>query len=921
MQRDMVRRSHEVFTQAMEITEPSRRASFVEQNCIGDPRLLRHVQSLMRAMDSTIGFLERPVLHAGTTGTPATMPGAMFGGYRVVRQIGAGGMAAVYEAMQESPTRRVALKVMRQGLTGTSGVQRFRFETEVLARLQHPGIAHIYEAGAHDDGHGTSTPYFAMEYITDAMPITSFAESHALPMDRRLLMVAEVCEAVHYGHQLGVIHRDLKPGNILVDTGGRPRVIDFGVARSIDPALPSVTQQTDVGQVVGTLNYMSPEQCVGRPIDIRADIYSLGVVLYELVCRRLPLELNDVPLPEAARRITEGHPTRPSTHVPQARGDIEAIILKAIDVEPQRRYQSAASLAADIRRFLHDQPVEARSPTAVYQLRKFARRHRSVVAAVAAAFVILVAGVASTSWMAYVATNAQRVAEQRGTELEEVVTFQESQLADIDVRAMGELIKDAIDQNVRRSIESVPGEDDRALALQGLQLVTDRANFTTVALRAIEEGMLRRWRSSMDEQFAGQPLVHARLLQRLAATMNTLGLLKEAEPVLAEAISIRREHCGADHSDTLHSLSTMGALLTKLGRYEESIDILEEVYERRIRMQGADDPATLRTGTSFGGALRLGGRLEDAERVWRATYEAQERTLGPEHGDTLRSLNNVGVVFAVQGKIAEAEECWRELVERQRRVLGLGSPALASSQVNLANILADRGAFEDAVVLLQEALDANRKHKGDDHDDTLSAMMNLALVKREMGDLDAAEKLLRASFERRRATLGSTSAKTLAAASSLASILSEVGSHAEAESLARDTLACQRELLGDGHSQTIESMISLAQILRRAGTLEEAEVLNAEAVERSRRAFPAGHWMIGHALSEHGSTLTALGRWTNAESVLMAGYEGIGPAAPLHARRAAAGALANYCEQRHAAEPAAGYRKRAEEWRAKEKEQ
>ncbi len=919
MQHEVVRRSHQVFTQAIEITEPLLRARFIEQSCSGDVRLLRHVQSLMRAMDTTAGFLERPVLQSAASTSSAATPGQMIGGYRVVRQIGAGGMAAVYEAMQESPSRRVALKVMRHGLSGTSGVQRFRFETEVLARLQHPGIAQIYEAGASDDGRGTSTPFFAMEFLADAMPITSYAEAHALSIDRRLQMVAEVCDAVHYGHQLGVIHRDLKPGNILVDTSGRPRVIDFGVARSIDPTLPSVTQQTDVGQVVGTLNYMSPEQCVGRPIDIRTDIYALGVVLYELLCRCLPHQLNDVPLPEAARRITEGKATRPSVHAPQTRGDIEAIILKAIDVDPVRRYQSAAGLATDIRRYLGDQPVEARAPTAAYQLRKFARRHRPVVAAASAALVILIAGVAATTRMAFVATRAQQASEQRGAELEQVVAFQESQLSEIDVREMGELIRKAIDENVKRSIAEMPSEHERASALMGLQSVAERANFTTVALRAIDEGVLQRWRKSMADQFASQPLVRARLLQRLATTMNRLGLFKETELALAEALAIRRQHLGPDHPDTLHTQSTMGAVLMSLGRYDESIAVLEQTYAQRNALQGADHPATLRTGTSLGGALRLGGRLADAERVWRATYDAQLRTLGPDHIDTLRSLNNVGVILAVQGNSAEAESCWRELVERQRRVLGPESPALTASQMNLANVLADRGAYGDAVPLLESVLAANRKSKGDDHDDTLSAMMNLALVRREMGDLAGAEAMQRACLERRQRVLGPVSPKTLHSAATLASIQAETGALEAAESLARMTLVEQRKLLGDDHHDTIESIVILASILRDSSSLEESLALSAEASERANRVFPDGHWMLGHVLSEHGRILGALARWGEAEAKLLKGYEALasGEDAPVHARLRAAKALGEHYDARHRAEPEAGHDRRAAEWRAK----
>lgn len=412
MEPELARRAHALLTEAMDL-EGSERAAYVAAACDGRPDLLRRVQRLLSAVDQTGEFLETPALAlAATPHEPEPEPPErVIGAYRTIRVLGAGGMATVYEAMQEQPRRRVALKVMRRALAGSSAVRRFEFETEVLAKLQHPGIAQIYEAGAADEEHGVSTPYFALEFVPDASTITDYAEARRLGLHERLAMFADVCDAVHHGHQHGVIHRDLKPGNILVGPDGRPKVIDFGVARSSDPARALITQQTSVGQLIGTLHYMSPEQCrPGADVDIRTDVYSLGVVLYQLVCGRLPHELATLPIPAALRVVIEDDPRRPSVWCPAAHGDVEAIVLKALEKSPERRYQSAAALGADLRRFLRHQTIEARPPTVLRQCRLFARRNRALVAAgVMAMLATTAAAIVST----VSAVHAQREAERR----------------------------------------------------------------------------------------------------------------------------------------------------------------------------------------------------------------------------------------------------------------------------------------------------------------------------------------------------------------------------------------------------------------------------------------------------------------------------------------------------------------------------
>ena len=307
-------------------------------------------------------------------------------------------MGVVYEAIQEHPRRTVALKIVKQGIASRSALRRFEYESQILARLRHPGIAQVYEAGMHDDGSG-GVPFFAMEYIPAARDLIEYARSKDLSTRERLQLFEKVCDAVHHGHQKGIIHRDLKPANILVDTTGQPKIIDFGVARATDSDLAMPTLQTDVGQLIGTVQYMSPEQIDADPhdIDTRSDVYALGVVLYKLLTDKLPYDVSGTVIYEATRMVREEQPEKLSTIDRHLRGDIETIVLHALEKDRDRRYQSAIELASDIRRYLDNRPIHARPPSLGYTFRTFVKRNKIGVGAVAAVFIALVSGIVGTT--------------------------------------------------------------------------------------------------------------------------------------------------------------------------------------------------------------------------------------------------------------------------------------------------------------------------------------------------------------------------------------------------------------------------------------------------------------------------------------------------------------------------------------------
>jgi predicted Ser/Thr protein kinase len=401
------------------------RAEFLETACAGDPALRAEVESLL-ACDSDFaegagddGMLKSPIVRAPEPAPSearepsVTLSASRVSHYRIVRCIAEGGMGAVYEAEQDSPRRTVALKVIRPGLASPALIKRFTHEAQILGRLDHPGIAVVYEAGLADDGQ----PFFAMEFIR-GLRLDEYARLHALAPPDRLALVARVCDAVQHAHDQGVIHRDLKPANILVDESGQPKVLDFGVARATDGDLLTGAGLTRTGQLLGTPNYMSPEQVSADPsaIDHRADVYALGVILFELLAHRLPYQLNNRPLAEVARLIQEEEPPRLGSLNPELRGEVETIVATALAKDPARRYRSAAELAADLRRWLAHEPIQARPPSALYHLRQFARRHKALVGGVLATVLALVLGLVGTILFAVGEARQRRQADDKTRE-------------------------------------------------------------------------------------------------------------------------------------------------------------------------------------------------------------------------------------------------------------------------------------------------------------------------------------------------------------------------------------------------------------------------------------------------------------------------------------------------------------------------
>ena len=809
-----------VFAEACRL-DAEQRSAYLDQVCAGDKQLRHEVETLLEHDDSSLplgpdvsaaaalGMADGAgsSMMAGFADSSERLP-KQIGRFRIVSKIGQGGMGVVYQAEQENPSRTIALKVIRPGVASDQILRRFQFEGHVLGRLQHPGIAQIYEAGtARVEIPGTVSieqPFFAMEYIR-GKSLSELVESKNLGTRQRLELFAKICDAVQHAHQKGVIHRDLKPGNIMVDEAGQPKILDFGVARITDADVQVTTLQTDVGQLIGTIPYMSPEQVAGdsSQLDTRADVYSLGVVCYQMLTGRYPHDLQGKTIPEAARAISEDDPIRLSTINRIFRGDLDTIVSKALEKEKERRYQSASDFAADIRRYLADQPISARPATTLYQLRKFTSRNKALVAGVLVALLALIVGIIGTTSQAVRATNernnaqhAEQVAEQRRQEAE--TQREEAQRQ----AAIAEAVNDFLNSDLLAAAS--PLERGRDVTIRE---VLDRAS------------------EAIAEKFTDQPLVEAEIRMTLGETYMNLGLIPQAEQHFVPAFEIRQRLLGLEHPDTLESMLSVGYMHVHQARYDQAEPLFLELLEHQRRALDQDDPQVLSTLGVLGVLYKRLGRYDEAEPLYLEVLEARRRTLGDQHRHTITSMNNLAVLYRRQERYDEAEKLYLEALENSRQAFGNDHPDTLRILNGLAIVYKYQQRYQEALPLYLETVEAERRVLGDDHPDTLQSVSTLAVLYRAMDLPEKAEPLFLDTLERQRRLMGNDHPMTLTTIGNLGSTYSAWGRHEQADELLVENYESHRRVYGDEHDETLNAIGLLVKLRNREERYEEAEPL------------------------------------------------------------------------------------------------
>lgn len=766
------------------------------------------------------------------------------GPYRVLDVLGEGGMGTVYLAEQTEPVRRrVALKILNRSKHTDRGVARFEAERQALALMNHPSIATVYEAGTTDNG----LPFFAMEPVV-GRPLLEFCTQERLDLAARLELFCQVCDAVQHAHQKLVIHRDLKPSNILVTIeSGRHlcKVIDFGIATGLErPLVESPALEGRPGVPVGTPVYMSPEQIAGdADLDARVDVYALGVLLYRLLAGTLPVDADNAEPYQQMMRMLDAELPRPSARfaslppdqrnriasrrdtTPRAlerglRGDLDAIVMKAMARDRGQRYGSAAELRADVDRHLRRVPVHARPSTAWYQLRRWWRRNLPTALAATGTVVVMLCGLILTTASMIRAQRARdeaRAAEHRATV---AVSYLRKVLASAD-----------------------PGVDGRQVRV--VDVLTNASNLVQTDL-------------------ADQPLVEAAVSQTIGLSLLELGAYDESRGPLERAAALNTAVLGADDPTTLESVNSVGRLLYKLGRYQEAASIHRNVLERQRQLLGTEESATLWTAYNLAKALDRLGAWDEAETLYRDLVATRGRLLGPDHPDTLVAVNSLSLFLSASGRSAEAEALERTAVADLERVAGPDHPDTLRGHVNLVTILNHRQRFVEAEELALAMLPRLRPVLGAEHAETLGLSSALAESLRGQGRMAEAEPIDRRVLAARAERLGPAHPDTIRSESDLGLDLLALGRTDEASRLLASSLDGARQVLPPDHPVVAVAAVRYGACLVKFGRLEEAERLLAP----SREVLAAlGDPAVRDATLELAELYRRTGRTTEAEEL------------------------------------------------------
>ncbi|HEX2475696.1 MAG TPA: serine/threonine-protein kinase [Lacipirellulaceae bacterium] len=836
-------------------------------------------------------------------------PGSMIGRYKLLERIGEGGFGVVYMAEQQHPVRRkVALKVIKPGVDTRQVIVRFEAERQALALMEHENIAKVLDAGATDSGR----PYFVMELV-HGVPITEFCDRNQLPPRKRLELFIEVCRAIQHAHTKGIIHRDIKPTNVLVTLHEGipvPKVIDFGVAKATGQQLTEKTLFTNFAQMVGTPLYMSPEQAemTGIDVDTRSDVYSLGVLLYELLTGTTPLDkerIKQSAYDEIRRIIREQEPPRPSTRLStlgqQARsiaaarggsdstqlgrlirGELDWIVMKALAKERARRYETADALARDVERYLLNESVEACPPSALYRLSKFTRRYKGPVLAAAVVLLTLIGGIIGTTYGLVRAEQARRTAAERAEGERRAKEKAQARLAQIE-----------------------NATDILASVFENLDPIA--AEKSGVSSRELLSRRLSDTAQQLEGEAVGDPLIVARLQHLLGIVLRELGHLEQAERVLVEAcgtrdrllgaahldavaskhelarlyskqakhalaetlhkevLAIRTVKLGADNLDTLATKHHLAWLYNSQEKYALAETLCKEVLAIRTVKLGADNLDTLATKHLLALVYRHQGKTEAAEPLLREVVAGRSARLGPDYRDTLSSKHYLALVYRFQGKVEPAEAMLTEMVASHTAKFGSDHRETLDSKRDLADVYCEQGKYALAEPLYKEILVVCTSKKGADDFETLYRQYDLATVYRYMRKLDQAIPLLEETFKRTKATQHPA---TLEVQADLGACYRDVGRFADAIPLLEEVHRQDRADLAWVGNALLTCYVG-------AGKTTEVVALATEQVRAAREQFPADSPELAAELAPPGQALMEVQKYADAEPLLLIGYTGL----------------------------------------------
>lgn len=765
----------------------------------------------------------------GKTRTMASSGAALraIGPYHLLQKIGEGGMGEVWVAEQHKPMhRRVALKLVKPGMDTRQVIARFESERQALAMMDHPAIAKVFDAGETGEGR----PYFVMEYV-QGIPITAHCDKNRLTTQERLELFRLVCEGVQHAHQKAIIHRDLKPSNILVaiqDGVAVPKIIDFGVAKAIAQSLTERTMYTELGVLIGTPEYMSPEQAemTGQNIDTRTDVYSLGAILYELLVGALPFDPKDLRragYDEIRRKIREEDPPRPSTRLStmgeastaqaqnrrteppallrQIRGDLDWITMKALEKDRTRRYGSPSDLEADIDRYLHHQPIVARPPSSLYKAKKFVRRHRVGVGVSATLAILLVAFSATT------AIQARRIARERD-------------------RANREA-------EVSRQVSDF---------LTGLFKVSNPSEARGNSITARE--ILDKGADKIAKDLQGQPVVQGQLMGTMGVVYENLGLYNAAQGLLEKALETRTKALGPEHPDVLSTLSELGTVMWRKGDYPKAQSYMEQALAGRERRFGPESVEAAAILHNLGNLDWSRGKYDEARGFLERALAIREKALGPESADVATTLNSLGAIAYKEGDFKKAGEIWERTLAIREKTLGPDHPNLAQTLNNLAIVYNYTGDPQRAVPLLRRVVEIQEKVLGPDHPDLASGLMNLGDAVTRTGSMaEAKPYYARAVSIMEKASPDNPELARFL--DRLGYILVRENDTKAARAIYERTLALRLKTLGPKNPDVSESLSGLAQCASREGRFKEAEGLFERALALVKKPdgsyYPGGH--------------------------------------------------------------------------------